>query len=125
MWISGVILRDNGPEFVAKAIQEWLSLLDVVTLYVVPASPWQNGYAESFHSRLRDESLNMEESDSARHACAQAAARREDNNGCRLYGSLSGLPPDEFARWCADSVPATRLLHQHTETKLITQNQLS
>lgn len=54
------IRSDNGPEFVAKAIQIWLSLLEIKTLYLAPASPWQNGYAESFHSHLREELLNME-----------------------------------------------------------------
>ena len=42
------IWSDNGPMFVAKAIQQWLSLLEIKTLYVEPASQWQNGYAESF-----------------------------------------------------------------------------
>ncbi len=68
------IRSDNGPEFVAKAIERWLSLLEVKTLYVEPGSPWQNGYAESFHSRLRDEFLNMEEFDSVRHARALGSA---------------------------------------------------
>jgi transposase InsO family protein len=54
------IRSDNGPEFIAQAIQLWLASLSVKTLYVEPGSPWQNGYAESFHSRLRDELLNME-----------------------------------------------------------------
>lgn len=99
------IRSDNGPEFIAKAIGQWLTSLDVKTLYVEPGSPWQNGYAESFHSRLRDELLNMEEFDSVRHARAHAAAWREDYNGYRPHSSLGGLPPDEFARRCADSAP--------------------
>ena len=55
------IRSDNGPEFIAKALRRWLTLADVKTLYVEPGSPWENGYAESFHSRLRDELLNREE----------------------------------------------------------------
>ena len=86
------IRSDNGPEFIAKAIQQWLTSLDVKTLYVEPGSPWQNGYAESFHSRLRDELLNMEEFDSVRHARAHAKAWREDYNGYRPHSSLGGYP---------------------------------
>ena len=46
------IRSDNGPEFIAKAIQQWLSSLEVKTLYVEPGSPWQNGYAEGFPPSL-------------------------------------------------------------------------
>ena len=121
------IRSDNGPEFVAHAIQRWLTSLDVRTLYVEPGCPWQNGYAESFHSRLRDELLNLEEFDSVRHARAHAAAWREDYNGYRPHSTLDGLPPDEFARRCADSAPsaAQTPLHQHSETQSITQPVLS
>ncbi len=115
------IRSDNGPEFVAKTIQDWLAPLEVDTLYIEPGSPWQNGYAESFHSRLRDELLNLEELDSVRHARADASAWREDYNGYRPHSSLGGLPPDEFARRCAASVPAAPPLHQHSETKPVTQ----
>jgi putative transposase len=48
---------DNGPEFVAKALQQWLSGQSAQTHYIAPASPWQNGFRESFHSRFRDECL--------------------------------------------------------------------
>ncbi|KAA5533997.1 IS3 family transposase, partial [Roseiconus nitratireducens] len=119
------IRSDNGPEFIAKAIRQWLASLEITTLYVEPGSPWQNGYAESFHSRLRDELLNMEEFESVCHARAHAAAWREDYNGYRPHSSLGGLPPDEFARRCAASVPATPPLQQHSETKPVTQPLLS
>lgn len=58
------IRSDNGPEFIAKAIRRWLDRFDVQTLYIEPGAPWENGYAESFHSRLRDEFLAMEEFES-------------------------------------------------------------
>ena len=48
------IRSDNGPEFLATAIRRWLAQLDVETLYIEPSSPWENGYAESFHSRHRN-----------------------------------------------------------------------
>jgi putative transposase len=54
------IRSDNGPEFVSKAIQGWLEKLKIRTLYVAPESPWENGYAESFHSKLRDEFLQQD-----------------------------------------------------------------
>jgi len=52
---------DNGPEFVAKAVQAWLKAHAVGPLYIAPGSPWENAYVESFNSRLRDEHLNREE----------------------------------------------------------------
>ena len=90
--IPECIRSGNGPEFIAKAIQHWLSSLEVKALYVEPGRPWQNGYAEGFHSRLRDELLIMEEFDSVRHARAHAAAWREDYNGYSPHSSLGGLP---------------------------------
>ena len=121
------IRSDNGPEFVAKAIQQWLSSLDVRTLYVAPGSPWQNGYAESFHSRLRDELLSLEEFDSVRHARAHSSAWREDYNGYRPHSSLGGLPPNSFAQRCTDSATFTARtpLHQHSDTTPVTQPVLS
>ena len=121
------IRSDNGPEFISEAIDQWMNSLDIATLYVEPGSPWQNGYAESFHSRLRDELLNMEEFDNVRHARAHAAAWREDYNGYRPHSSLGGLRPDEFARRCADSATfaAQTPLHQHSETQSVTQPVLS
>jgi putative transposase len=59
--VPQAIRSDNGPEFVAQTIQEWLQKLKIRTLYVAPGSPWENGYAESFHSKLRDEFLGQEE----------------------------------------------------------------
>ena len=54
------IRSDNGPEFTAKAVRDWLKDLGVTTLYIEPGSPWENGYVESLHGRLRDELLNGE-----------------------------------------------------------------
>ena len=54
------IRSDNGPEFVAKAVRDWLSRLEVGTLFIEPGSPWENGYIESFNGKLRDELLNGE-----------------------------------------------------------------
>ena len=51
--VPRAIRSDNGPEFVAEVIQKWLGRLQIATLYIAPGSPWENGYAESFHSKLR------------------------------------------------------------------------
>ena len=51
---------DNGPEFTAKKVKEWLCKAGVITAYIEPGSPWENGYVESFNARMRDEFLNGE-----------------------------------------------------------------
>jgi transposase InsO family protein len=56
------IRSDNGPEFVAKDLRKWLADTGAKTLYIEPGSPWENGYCESFNSKLRDEFLNGERS---------------------------------------------------------------
>ena len=54
------IRSDNGSEFTANAVRAWLARVGVKTLFIEPGSPWENGYNESFNSKLRDEILNME-----------------------------------------------------------------
>jgi transposase InsO family protein len=54
------IRSDNGPEFTARSIRQWLSRVGVGTLFIEPGSPWENGYVESFLGKLRDELLNRE-----------------------------------------------------------------
>ncbi len=54
------IRSDNGPEFVAKAVREWIAAVDARTAYIEPGSPWENGYCESFNAKLRDELLHGE-----------------------------------------------------------------
>jgi putative transposase len=58
--VPGHIRSDNGPEFVAKAVQEWIAAVGAKTAYIAPGSPWENGYIESFNARLRDELLDGE-----------------------------------------------------------------
>ena len=125
--VAECIRSDNGPEFIAKAIHHWFSSLEVKTLYMERVKPWQNGYAAGSHSRLRDELLNSEESNSMRHTRANAAARREDYIDYRPRSSLGGLPSHDFARRCADSAPfaAQTPLQQHSETQSITQSVFS
>lgn len=54
------IRSDNGSEFVAQKVRDFLAAAEVKTLYIEPGSPWENGYCESFNSKMRDEFLNRE-----------------------------------------------------------------
>lgn len=105
--VPRVIRSDNGPEFAAKALQRWLEKLDVGTLYVAPGSPWENGYAESFHSKLRDEFLATEIFDGLRDARALTKAWQEDYNEVRPHSSLGYVAPAAFARSQFASARAT------------------
>lgn len=94
---------DNGPEFISKAIQRWLSQLEINSLYIEPGAPWENGYAESFNSRFRDEFLAVEEFESLLTARRLTVAWWEDYNGQRPHSSLGYVTPAEFASRCAVS----------------------
>jgi putative transposase len=94
------IRSDNGPEFIAQEIRRWLAAAQVETWYVEPGSPWENGYAESFHSRLRDELLEREEFSSPLEARVLSAAGRADYDQQRPHSALSYQTPAEFARSC-------------------------
>jgi transposase InsO family protein len=108
------IRSDNGPEFISKAIQEWLRPLNVETLYIEPGSPWQNGYAESFHSRFRDEFLRVEEFENIAAAKRLTSAWKEDYNQLRPHSSLDNQTPRQFAAGCVAFAPAAPTLQQHT-----------
>ena len=58
--VPAFIRSDNGPEFIAEAVQKWIKAVGAKTAYIVPGSPWENGYCESFNARFRDELLNGE-----------------------------------------------------------------
>jgi transposase InsO family protein len=58
--VPDYIRSDNGPEFTAKRVHDWLQEVDVKTLFIEPGSPWENGYIESFTGKLRDELLGRE-----------------------------------------------------------------
>jgi transposase InsO family protein len=91
--VPSCIRSDNGPEFVAQAIRRWLAQVGVETLYIEPGSPWENGFAESFHSRLRDEFLAVEEFESMTAARRLTAHWRDDYNQVRPHGSLGYVTP--------------------------------
>jgi transposase InsO family protein len=109
------IRSDNGPEFIAHAIRRWLGQVGVETLYIEPGSPWQNGYAESFHSRLRDEFLALEEFENLAAARKLTAAWRDDYNHRRPHGSLGYVAPAVFAaRWAASAPESASATPQPT-----------
>ena len=87
------IRSDNGPEFIAKAVREWLARLDVKTLYIEPGSPWENGYNESFNGKLRDELLNGEIFYSLKEAQVMIERWRNHYNHIRPHSSLGYKPP--------------------------------
>jgi putative transposase len=99
------VRSDNGPEFAAEVVRSWLEGTGSGALYVAPASPWQNGYAESFHSRLRDEFLDREEFESEAQARELGGLWREEYNTERPHSSLAYKTPSEFAATCARYVP--------------------
>jgi putative transposase len=98
---------DNGPEFIAKAIQSWLKKCQVKTHYIEPGSPWQNAYGESFNGRFRDECLNMEVFYSLAEAATIVEMWRQSYNQERPHSSLGYRTPAEFAAgWRLESKPA-------------------
>jgi len=91
------IRSDNGPEFVAKVVQEWLEGIGCQTIYIEPGSPWENGYIESFNDKLRSECLNREVFRKGRDARIIIEAWRQEYNTYRPHSSLGYLTPSEFS----------------------------
>jgi putative transposase len=99
------IRSDNGPEFAAEVVKSWLEATGSGALYVAPASPWQNGYAESFHGKFRDEFLNREQFESLAQAQALGTLWKGDYNTERPHSSLGYMTPAEYAAECERYVP--------------------
>lgn len=89
---------DNGPEFIAKAVQQWLKDNGVKTLYIEPGSPWQNGFVESFHGRFRDECLNREQLHTLTEARVVIGDFRDEYNRLRPHSRLGYLSPATYAQ---------------------------
>jgi len=87
------IRSDNGPEFAALAVREWLGNLGVNAAFIEPGSPWENGYVESFNSKLRDELLDGEIFYSLKEAEILIEAWRCHYNTVRPHSALGWLPP--------------------------------
>ena len=91
--VPDYIRSDNGPEFTANAVRDWLGRLGVKTLFIEPGSPWENGYIESFNGKLRDELLNGEILYSLKEAQVIIENWRRQYNTIRPHSSLGYRPP--------------------------------
>jgi putative transposase len=89
----GHVRSDNGPEFVAKAVREWIAAVGAKTAYIMPGSPWENGYCESFNSKLRDELLDGEIFYTLKEAQIIIESWRTHYNTVRPHSSLGYNPP--------------------------------
>ncbi len=88
---------DNGPEFVARAVNDWCRFNGTASLFIDPGSPWQNAWIESFNGRLRDELLNGWRFDSLLEARVIIEDWRRDYNANRPHSAHGQLTPTEFA----------------------------
>jgi len=111
------IRSDNGPEFIAKAVQEWIEQRGLKTLYIEPGSPWQNAYSESFNSRFRDEFLNRETFASVLEAKVLGREHRKRHNHDRPHSSLNYQTPVEFAQRNFAAASATL---RHPQSRALT-----
>lgn len=103
--VPGYVRSDNGPEFIAKAVRDWIAAVGARTAYIEPGSPWENGYCESFNSKLRDELLNGEIFYTLKEAQVLIESWRRHYNTLRPHSSLGYKPPaPEALVW-----PATQL----------------
>ena len=100
--VPGHIRSDNGSEFVAKAVREWITAVGARTAYIEPGSPWENGYCESFNSKLRDELLKGEIFYTLKEAQIVIETWRRHYNTVRPHSSLGYKPPaPEVVLWPA------------------------
>ncbi len=101
------VRSDNGPEFIARMVKEWLAQAGAETLYIEPGSPWENAYSETFNSRLRDELLNRELFQSLAEAKLLVQDYRLEYNHRRPHSALEYQTPAEFAATCQRPDSAT------------------
>ena len=100
--VPGHVRSDNGPEFIAKEVREWIAGVGAKTAFIEPGSPWENGYCESFNSKLRDELLNGEIFHSLAEARIVIEGWRQHYNTVRPHSSLGYKPPaPEVQLWPA------------------------
>jgi transposase InsO family protein len=88
---------DNGSEFIATIVQQWLADNHIQTIYIEPGSPWQNGFVESFHGRFRDECLNREQMWTLTEARVVIRDYQAEYNQLRPHSRLGYLSPAQFA----------------------------
>ena len=100
-----LIRSDNGPEFIAQAVRDWIAAVGTKTAYIEPGSPWENGYCESFNGRFRDELLNGEIFYSLREAQIIIEEWRRHYNTKRPHSALGYRPPAPKAILGVDQRP--------------------
>jgi len=105
--VPAYLRSDNGSEFTARRVREWLTKVGVQTLFIEPGSPWENGYVESFNGKLRDELLNREIFDTLLEAKVLIERWRREYNTIRPHSALAYHPPAPEARQLCSFAPAT------------------
>ena len=103
------IRSDNGPEFIAKSIQNYLKANNIKTHYIKPASPWENAYGEGFNAIFRTTCLNRHLFSSPKEAQMIADIWRDEYNNERPHGGLKMLTPNEFIKEQHEAIKAASL----------------
>ncbi len=109
--VPAFIRSDNGPEFVAEVVQKWIKAVGAKTAYIVPGSPWENGYCESFNGRFEDELLNGEIFYSLKEAQIIIEQWRRHYNTKRPHSALGYRPPAPETIVKMDQGP---VMHSHS-----------
>ena len=91
--IPAYIRSDNGPEFVATVVKDWITTLGARPMYIEPGSPWENGYVESFNGKFRDELLACEAFNTPAEAKVLIEQRRAHHDTVRPHSALGCRPP--------------------------------
>ncbi len=91
--VPGFIRSDNGPEFIAENVRDWIKAVGAKTAYIEPGSPWENGYCESFNARCRGEFLNGEVFYTLKEAQILIEQWRKHYNTKRPHSALGYKPP--------------------------------
>ena len=112
------IRSDNGPEFIATQLREWLAMHEIKTLYIEPGSPWQNGYVESFHDKFRRECLARDIFYTLSESRVVIADWRDKYNHVRPHRCLRMETPKEFAAKEGKPFPKPEESCQTETTKL-------
>ncbi len=107
------IRSDNGSEFICEALVNWLPRVGAKSIPVAAASPWENGYIESFHSRLRDEFLERVEFETVADAREKGKWFRREYNTVRPHSSLDYATPKEFSASCDKRRTGRRVLYDY------------
>ena len=121
--VPGHVRSDNGSEFIAQAVQDWIKAAGAKTAYIAPGSPWENGYVESFNARLRDELLDGEIFYSLREAQVIIESWRRHYNTVRPHGSIGYRPPapevfvPRLRRMAGCATPTSFTGHAHASTQ--------